>query len=83
VAFHWNKLETHPTAYGKYLICRKDGKIHWDSKPERPGEIYWLNSNHNLITELTGWKPTIGIEDGLYKTVKFWKEQLNKEMLWK
>ena len=26
VAFDWNKIETHPTEYGKYLICRKDGK---------------------------------------------------------
>jgi hypothetical protein len=25
VAFDWNKIETRPTAYGKYLICRKDG----------------------------------------------------------
>ena len=31
VAFDWNKTETHPTEYGKYLICRKDGKIHWET----------------------------------------------------
>jgi hypothetical protein len=31
VAFDWNKIETRPTAYGKYLICRKDGKIHWET----------------------------------------------------
>ena len=31
VAFDWNKIETHPTEYGKYLICRKDGKIHWET----------------------------------------------------
>ena len=29
VAFDWMKIETRPTTYGKYLICRKDGKIHW------------------------------------------------------
>lgn len=52
-----------------------NGQIHWDSKPVRPGEIYWLNSNHSLITELTGWKPVITIEDGLCKTIKFWKEK--------
>jgi hypothetical protein len=33
-----------------------NGTIRWDTKPHRPGEIYWLNSNHNLITSLTGWK---------------------------
>ena len=44
VAFDWNKIETHPTAYGKYLICRKYGKIHWET---------WNGSgwayNHNEI----------------------------------
>ena len=44
VAFDWMKIETRPTAYGKYLICRKDGKIHWET---------WNGSgwayNHNEI----------------------------------
>jgi hypothetical protein len=31
VAFDWNKIETRPTKYGKYLVCRKDGKIHWET----------------------------------------------------
>lgn len=31
VAFDWNKIETRPTECGKYLICRKDGKIHWET----------------------------------------------------
>ena len=44
VAFDFMKIETRPTAYGKYLICRKDGKIHWET---------WNGSgwayNHNEI----------------------------------
>ena len=44
VAFDWMKIETRPTEYGKYLICRKDGKIHWET---------WNGSgwayNHNEI----------------------------------
>lgn len=24
-------METHPKEYGKYFICRKDGKIHWET----------------------------------------------------
>jgi len=31
IAFDFIKLETRPTEYGKYLICRKDGKIHWET----------------------------------------------------
>jgi hypothetical protein len=44
VAFDWTKIKTRPTKYGKYLITRKDGKIHWET---------WNGSgwayNHNEI----------------------------------
>ena len=44
VAFDYYKLETRPLKYGKYLITRKDGKIHWET---------WNGSgwayNHNEI----------------------------------
>ena len=30
IEFDWSNVKTHPTEYGKYLICRKDGKIHWE-----------------------------------------------------
>lgn len=30
VAFDWDNPKTRPTESGKYLICRKDGKIHWE-----------------------------------------------------
>lgn len=29
--FDWDKIETRPKEYGKYLICKKDGKIHWET----------------------------------------------------
>ncbi len=31
VPFDFKKTETRPTESGKYLICRKDGKIHWET----------------------------------------------------
>lgn len=44
IAFDFNKIETRPKEYGKYLIYRKDGKIHWET---------WNGSgwayNHNEI----------------------------------
>lgn len=44
IVFDFSNIETHPPEYGKYLICRKDGKIHWET---------WNNSgwayNHNEI----------------------------------
>ena len=50
------------------------GTINWDTKPPRPGEIWWLNSNHNLITKKTGWKPKVSYEEGIEKTIHFWKK---------
>jgi nucleoside-diphosphate-sugar epimerase len=51
------------------------GKINWDTKLFRPGEIYWLNSNHNLITATTGWKPIVSLDEGLDQTIEIWKQK--------
>jgi len=52
VAFDWREIETRPTKYGKYLITRKDGKIHWET---------WNGSgwayNHNEIRYWAEIKP--------------------------
>ena len=52
VAFDFYKLETRPPKYGKYLIVRKDGKIHWET---------WNGSgwayNHNEIRYWAEIKP--------------------------
>jgi nucleoside-diphosphate-sugar epimerase len=50
------------------------GQINWNMKPPRPGEIYWLCSNHKLITATTGWQPTTSLSEGLDKTIEIWKE---------
>jgi len=55
-----------------------NGTINWNTKPVRHGEIYWLNSNHNLITEKTGWSPKISYEEGIDRTIRSWKLNLNE-----
>lgn len=50
-----------------------DGQVNWDTKPARPGEIYWLNSNHNLITQVLGWKPMMSLSDGIDYTIDVWR----------
>jgi len=54
-----------------------NGKVTWDTKPPRDGEIYWLNSNHNKLTNLTGWTPKILYDSGIEKTIEIWKKKLN------
>ena len=55
-----------------------DGTINWNTKPPRHGEIYWLNSNHNLITAKTGWFPKISYEEGIDRTIFHWRNILTK-----
>ena len=60
------------------MIAKKlnwQGKINWDTKDPRPGEIYWLCSNHKLITETIGWKPQTSLSDGLDKTIDIWSRK--------
>jgi nucleoside-diphosphate-sugar epimerase len=52
------------------------GTINWDTKPKRHGEIYWLNSNHQLITDTLGWSPKVGLDEGLDKTIHIWRRKL-------
>lgn len=53
------------------------GEIQWNTKPKRPGEIYWLNSDCKLINNRLGWYPEVSIEDGLDKTISHWRSVIN------
>jgi nucleoside-diphosphate-sugar epimerase len=53
-----------------------NGQINWNKKQPRHGEIYWLNSNHNLITKKTKWTPKISYEEGIDRTIHHWRNML-------
>jgi UDP-glucose 4-epimerase len=58
------------------IIAKKldwHGKINWNTKPKRPGEIYWLNSNNDLINKDLGWQPKVDLDEGLERTIQTWK----------
>jgi len=60
------------------MIAKKlnwHGKINWDTKLHRAGEIYWLNSNNNLIKEKLGWEPKVSLDEGLDRTIEIWKNR--------
>jgi nucleoside-diphosphate-sugar epimerase len=62
------------------LIAKKigwNGQINWNTKPKRHGEIYWLNSNNNLIAKTLGWTPKVTLDDGLDYTIDVWKKNLS------
>jgi GDP-4-dehydro-6-deoxy-D-mannose reductase len=70
------KIKDYVTKIAKKIDWQ--GEIIWDSKPIRPGEIYWLNSNHRLVTDLTGWKPKTSLDEGLDSTINVWKNILEQ-----
>jgi nucleoside-diphosphate-sugar epimerase len=49
------------------------GKVLWNRKPKRIGEIYYLNSTNKKVTKALGWKPTTSLDDGLTKTIEMWR----------
>lgn len=58
------------------LIAKKlnwNGTIHWNCRPNRPGEIYLLNSSNKKITKDLGWSPKFNLSDGLDLTIQRWK----------
>ena len=63
------------------MIAKKlnwEGKVNWNTKPARPGEIYLLNSSNAKLTNMTGWEPKVELSEGLDRTIAFWKEKLNE-----
>ena len=68
------------------LIAKKldwKGKVHWDKKPERPGEIFILNSSNAKITEKLGWEPKVSLDEGVERTVAIWKDIHSKKTKFK
>ena len=60
------------------IIAKKlnwQGKVNWNAKDPRPGEIYWLCSDHKLITETIGWQPQTSLSEGLDKTIDIWRQK--------
>lgn len=51
------------------------GKIEWDKKPHRPGEIYYLNSSHMKARSKLGWEPKIDLDHGLDMTIDVWRKK--------
>jgi len=53
------------------------GRINWDTKPKRHGEIYVLNSTNAKATRLLGWKPKMELSEGLDRTIELWRSRLS------
>lgn len=54
------------------------GQVNWNTKPKRPGEIYWLNSNSALIERVLDWHPRVNLDSGIEQTIQIWQQRLNQ-----
>lgn len=51
-----------------------NGKVNWNTKPHRHGEIYVLNSTNAKATRILGWQPKVDLDTGLERTVNIWRK---------
>lgn len=62
------------------MIAKKldwKGKVNWNTKPARPGEIYLLNSTNEKLTKATGWEPKVSLDEGVDRTIAIWKKNMH------
>ena len=52
------------------------GKVNWGTREIRAGEVFRLNSKPNKAIETFGWKPQIGLDEGLKRTITYWRKKL-------
>jgi nucleoside-diphosphate-sugar epimerase len=53
--------------------CGSKGmKVHTQMSEYRPAEVQELNGSYRLLNKLTGWKPVVGIDEGITKAVDWY-----------
>jgi len=68
-------------------LCAKatgwEGKINWNTRPRRPGEIFYLDSHNTKVYNATAnagvlgaWDARVSLKDGLARTVDIWRANL-------
>ena len=65
-----------------YLIKKLmgfEGEIEWGTKPKRPLDIDVLIGSYEKAEKVLGWRPQYTLEEGLIKTIDFWKESISKK----
>lgn len=52
------------------------GKVQWNTIPARPLDIKKLLGSYEKAKKVLGWRPKYTLEEGLKKTIEFWKIKL-------
>lgn len=54
-----------------------DGEVIWGTIPTRPLDIKKLVGNHEKAKRVLGWEPKYTLEEGLKRTIDFWRSRLS------
>jgi dTDP-glucose 4,6-dehydratase len=60
-----------------------EGKINWNTRELRDGEIFYLNSSNCKASKTFGWRPKVELVDGLSRCVSYWKDVLGDKSCFK
>lgn len=52
-----------------------NGEINWYTREHRPGEVWCLNSDSEKLETVVGWRPEVGLDEGLERVVKYWRDK--------
>ena len=55
-------------------LMKFKGKIIWKATPQRPLDAKILYGDNTKVEALLGWKPRYSLEEGLKKSIKYWKK---------
>lgn len=58
-------------------LCGTDAELRIGALPTRPTEIWRMSSDNTLAKEVLGWSPAIAFDDGLARTVEWFRDYLD------
>jgi GDP-mannose 4,6-dehydratase len=58
-------------------LTRFKGEIQWNTIPARPLDIKKLVGSYEKAKRILGWQPKYSLEEGLKKTINFWKGKIS------
>ena len=76
----YNIGNQHPTKLLDYITCIEDTigrKALKEFLPMQPGDVYQTFADSSALAEITGFKPSTSLKDGIEKTVKWFKDFYN------
>lgn len=56
------------------------GEVRWNTIPARPLDIKELVGDYSKAKRLLGWSPRYSLQDGLKKTIEYWRKRIEREV---